>query len=201
MLDKCGCQGWNAFIYQLELSRIFPFLTLMYKVPGCMQKWCYMRQLWLISVFSAYFFPTPPLVSVFLLKCLCSGTWRPSCCSWLIHFSLYPVACCHKVIWSILYFSYVAQAGYLLVQQFFIDNICNAKWKIHVCAVAWARGQNSFDVSHMIMTTQSLNLSCGFCFLLLMITKFVHILSAHDGSQFPNKVQEFCNVFYACGVF
>lgn len=67
-MDKCGCQV--AFIYQLELSRIFPFLTLKYRFPCHMQNWCYMRQLWLLSVFPAYFFfPTLSLVSVFLLKC------------------------------------------------------------------------------------------------------------------------------------
>lgn len=38
----------------------------------------------------------------------------------------------------------------------------------------------------VIMVAQSLNFSCGFCFLLLIMARFAHILSAYDGQ--PNNL-------------
>lgn len=52
----------------------------------------------------------------------------------------------------------------------------------------------------VIMVAQSLNFSCGVCFLLLIMTKLAHILSACDGqlytTQLPEMMPEFCNVFW-----
>lgn len=89
---------------------------------------------------------------------------------WSIKFTLFLL--CHSARWS---FNWTV---------FKIENICNNKWKIQFCAGTWTRGKIGLLIPCVIMVAQSLNFSCRFYFLLLIMTKFAHILSACDGQLY-----------------